>query len=325
MQWSKPRRRYLLLGVVALIIGTGAVPAAALGRGRGPAPKAAAFVAAEITNAVSFSRDLMAFPLGALDPYLQSGLGEFVAHCPLTHRAAHDPIVGPGNANFWHSHDFFGNVSTNHLTTVENLDGQATSCSPTVDDSAYWVPTLLKNGVPIDPTHITIYYQVKRPYDPTKVMPFPHGLRMIAGDAMAMSAQPDYVEQWHCIGTSASAATIPDCGNDDVELVLTFPNCWDGVHLDSANHKSHMFYGQGLNCPVTHPVLVPEMSFRFRWSASGPGVTLSSDTMSGHTMPAGTTAHGDFINTWDDAELARRVSGCLNVAHVCNEAGSVIR
>lgn len=108
-------------------------------------------------------------------------LGEFVAHCPLTRRAAHDPIVGPGNANFWHSHDFFGNVTTDHLSTV-----------------------------------------VKRPYDPTKVTPFPHGLRMIDN------------------------------------LVLTFPNCWDGAHLDSANHKSHMLYGQALNCPMTHPVLVPE-------------------------------------------------------------------
>jgi hypothetical protein len=325
MQWSRLKRHSALLGVIGVMIALGSLPAAALARTRPAAPRAGSFIPAQVGSAVSFSRGLTALPNGSTDPYAQSGLGEFVAHCPLTHRAAHDPIVAPGNAMFWHSHDFFGNVTTNHLSTVANLDGQATSCGPTVDDSAYWVPTLSKNGVPVDPTNITIYYQVKRPYDPTKVKPFPHGLRMVAGDAMAMSAQPDYVAQWHCVGISASQATIPDCGNADVELVLTFPNCWDGVNLDSSNHKSHMFYGQGLNCPTTHPVLVPEMSFRFRWAASGPGVTLSSDTMSVHTMPGGTTAHGDFINTWDDSELARRVTGCLNVAHVCNEAGDVIR
>jgi hypothetical protein len=325
MQWSRVKRHSALLGVVSLMLALGSLPAAALTRKHPAAPRAGSFIPAQVGTAVSFSRGLTALPNGSPDPYAQSGLGEFVAHCPLTQRAAHDPIVAPGNATFWHNHDFFGNVTTNHLSTVANLDGQATSCSPIADDSAYWVPTLSKNGVPVDPTNITIYYQVKRPYDPTKVKPFPHGLRIVAGDAMAMSAQPDYVTQWHCVDISAGQATIPDCGTADAELVLTFPNCWDGVNLDSANHKSHMFYGQGLNCPATHPVLVPEMSFRFRWAASGPGVRLSSDAMSGHAMPGGTTAHGDFINTWDDSELARRVSDCLNVAHVCNEAGDVIR
>lgn len=319
-RWKQKPTSVLLVGVVGLL---GSFPAAAFAQGR--APKSTVYIPAEIAQPVSFTRQLTVLPVGAPDPYAQSGLGEFVAHCPFTHRATHDPIVAPGNPAFAHLHDFFGNVTTNHLSTVTNLDGKATSCNPVADDSAYWVPTLSKNGVIVDPTDITTYYQVKRPYDPAKVKPFPHGLRMVAGDAMAMSVQPDYVAQWHCVGVSESLAIIPDCGTAPVELVLTFPNCWDGINLDSANHKSHMFYGQGLNCPITHPVLVPEMSFRFRWAASGAGVTLSSDSMSGHTMPGGTTAHGDFINTWDDAELARRVTGCLNVAHVCDEGGKVIR
>ena len=36
-----------------------------------------------------------------------------------------------------------------------------------------------------------------------------------------------------------------------------FPSCWDGVNLDSPDHKSHMAYPIGLYndgvCPSTHP------------------------------------------------------------------------
>ena len=311
----------LTFAVLALLGGT--VPATAYSRSL--RTRTTGVLAPEIAAPVAFRRPLTALVPGAPDPFVTSGLGEFVARCPLVRRAAMDPIVAPGNATFGHSHDFFGNKTVDQSSTTASLERQPTSCVPSADASAYWVPTVLKAGVPIHPTEFTIYYQVKRPYDPTKVTPFPYGLRMIAGDAMAMSEQPDYVVQWHCIGESQGFAVIPDCGSHDLELVLTFPNCWDGINLDSANHKSHVFYGRGLNCPLSHPVLLPELSFRVRWAVAGARATLSSDVMPGHTMPGGTTAHGDFMNVWEQAELARRVTGCLTVARVCDVSGSVIR
>jgi hypothetical protein len=39
-----------------------------------------------------------------------------------------------------------------------------------------------------------------------------------------------------------------------------FPMCWDGVNLDSPDHKSHMAYPTGVgngNCPASHPVRIP--------------------------------------------------------------------
>ena len=45
---------------------------------------------------------------------------------------------------------------------------------------------------------------------------------------------------------------------DGMRAQVFFPSCWDGVNLDSADHKSHMAYpiGEYNNgyCPDTHPV-----------------------------------------------------------------------
>ena len=30
-----------------------------------------------------------------------------------------------------------------------------------------------------------------------------------------------------------------------IQMTVAFPQCWDGVHLDSPDHKSHMAYGLG--------------------------------------------------------------------------------
>lgn len=42
---------------------------------------------------------------------------------------------------------------------------------------------------------------------------------------------------------------------------IVFPSCWDGVNLDSEDHKSHMSYPVGGapdsgDCPSSHPVKV---------------------------------------------------------------------
>jgi hypothetical protein len=127
---------------------------------------------------------------------------------------------------------------------------------------------------------------------------------------------------WTCVGTTTVAATIPDCGGRTLELRLHFPECWDGVHLDSADHVSHMAYSHGLSCPADHPVLVPQLTFQFQYPVSGSGVTLSSDhSMSGAAVPGGQTAHGDFINAWNRPALKQRVDDCLHKAIVCASNG----
>ncbi len=263
-------------------------------------------------------------PPGAPNPYGAAGKGEFVALCPFSQRGTIDPIVAPGSTTFWHEHDFFGNETTDPNSTAVTLLAQATTCVPGFDSAAYWVPTLLHWGTPVSPVSASFFYRVVAPQDPSKVQPFPTGLIMVAGSSAAVTAQPASIVRWGCAGSSATGATIPWCHRHDLVLDLHFPECWDGVHLDSADHKSHMAYAQGASCPADHPVLVPQLTFEFQWNVSGRGVTVSSDhTMSGTDVTPGLTAHGDFINAWSPEIMQQRVATCLRAAVICDENGTV--
>jgi uncharacterized protein DUF1996 len=265
-------------------------------------------------------------PPGAPNPYGPQGKGEFVATCPFSHRATQDPIVAPGNFSFWHLHDFFGNGTTDANSVPEFLLGQDTSCIPAFDATGYWVPAVMQNGAPLTAVSADFFYRVVAPQDPSKVQPFPAGLIMVAGSAGATTEQPAYIEQWSCAGTPVVSAVIPTCASGhNLHLTLNFPECWDGVHLDSADHKSHMAYAQGKSCPQDHPVLVPQLTFDMEWTITGPGVvTVSSDhTMSGSDVTPGLTAHGDFMDGWNPETLEQRTTHCLQAAVICDKNGVI--
>ena len=68
---------------------------------------------------------------------------------------------------------------------------------------------------------------------------------------------------------STLSPTPPDCGGGTLVLQLRFPDCWDGVNLDSADHKSHMAYTVSGVCPSNYPVPVPLLEFNVRYQTSG--------------------------------------------------------
>ena len=45
--------------------------------------------------------------------------------------------------------------------------------------------------------------------------------------------------------------------NTWLELHVNYPDCWDGEHLDSSDHTSHMAQSRDYVCPASHPVKVP--------------------------------------------------------------------
>lgn len=114
------------------------------------------------------------------------------------------------------------------------------------------------------------------------------------------------------VGDSGSQSQLrqdfPTCGRDEhVILELHFPDCWDGVHLDSANHKSHMAYSGGANatCPADHPVKVPQIVFEvWYYGVTGSGLSFSSG--------GPYTFHGDVFSAWDPRAAAGLVDECLN-------------
>ena len=249
---------------------------------------------------------------------------EFNAACTISHRLPDDPIVFPGMAGASHLHTFWGNRSTSATSTNESLFAStATSCDPPEDRSAYWVPSLLENGKVVDPHGVTVYYG-SRLSDPTATVPFPEGFRMIVGDAKRQVATPKGAPgQFWCAGAGGEVGRSAD-GNWPVcaptaELTyqLTFPDCWDGVHLDSPDHRSHVgpTGPDGTCASGKFPVAIPSLSFVIGYPARGgaAGFELASGMAS--------SMHGDFMNAWETRPLAERVRNCITQKAKCDSFG----
>jgi hypothetical protein len=269
---------------------------------------------------------LAAASLGLLSaaPALGGGrqLVNFLARCNVSGEGAVDPIVFPGQPGMSHMHTFFGNKGVNAFSTLESLRGQQTSCSRRSDTAAYWVPTLYRDGKVVRPTEAVAYYTVR---EGSRVQAYPPGLKVVAGDMTARAPQSLHVVWWTCAvpGVVAAAAVPPaDCSTNTIsarrrsttrgprsdlvgiQLHVRFPDCWDGRHLDSADHHRHMAYSRGEVCSRDHPVKVPSLILIVDYPlASGRGVTLASGgRLSGH---------GDFFNAWNQSALKAIVRDCV--------------
>jgi hypothetical protein len=304
------------------------------------------------------------FLVGAATALAAPGSGYFSVSCELSHRLPHDPIVHPHHPGASHSHEFYGNRSTNAHSTLASMRGAGTTCKRGEDKSGYWIPTLYKYGTAVEADSMTVYYRTASRSAPT-VQPLPDGLQMIAGDADAKEVQDDDFVDWTCtqgnvfsdsiLGKGAAKhrlrkararlrrvkkdrdatrralraaredlkialldvkpSSLPSCPNGGrIHLTLNFPDCWDGRRLDSADHKSHMFYSEWsageARCPASHPVPVPAISFSISWPVGdGRGARLASGPVR--------TMHGDVFSAWDPGMLASHVVRCLHAEDDC--------
>lgn len=238
---------------------------------------------------------------------------QFVVECPFSHALPDDPIVYPGRAGASHLHDFFGNTSADADSTLDSLEGAATTCEQQLDRASYWAPALLDpTGRAVEPEKSTAYYRAGEGVDPTTIRPYPAGLAMIAGDMTATEPQPLSVTSWTCGASAERSSTIPTCPADrGVRMIVTFPDCWDGEHLDSADHRSHVAYSHGGACPDGFPVSVPQLTFTVAYPVTG--------DPAGYALASGgaLSGHADFVNAWDEDKLATEVQSCLHRGVVC--------
>ena len=258
----------------------------------------------------------------------------FYANCRFSHTSNDDPIVYPNEPGRSHDHTFFGNRSTDAASAPATLRAARTTCKPTADRAAYWVPTLYQHGREVRPAKGQFYYNL-RGYD--RMQAFPAGLRMIAGDAHAHHPQSTRVVYWACGGSggirTTPSTTVParcpvvqatftvhlkKCQTCDLvrqqvtrhvktwlELHVNYPDCWDGEHLDSPDHKSHTAHSRDYVCPASHPVKVPLIRLMIRYPiVDARGVTLASGGQ--------LTGHADFVNAWDQRVLERLVDECFH-------------
>jgi hypothetical protein len=263
-----------------------------------------------------------------------------------------DPIVYPGQPGASHLHQFFGNREANASSAFESLRTTGGSTCNWMKDangdflpiaanrSAYWVPALLDGtGNVVRPDYLTVYYKRHTTMNgcrPTgqavpigTCVPLPHGLRYIFGRSLAnLAGTLDKGYEYRC--------EAPDTGHyANLEDVLaacppgfriigwaSAPSCWDGTHLDSPNHRDHMAYadwvpGEGtLQCPPTHPYLIPHFELGQVWNVDGldpSKLQLSSDSAAPGEK-RGSTYHADWWGAWDDGVMMTWNDNCIEKA-----------
>jgi hypothetical protein len=250
----------------------------------------------------------------------------WIVSCTFSHSLPDDPIVAFRQPGVSHLHDFVGANTTDAFSTFESLRTGGTTCAMPGDKSSYWVPALYEDGVQILPqsnsgNNVFYYRRIGAP-DGTVVQPFPPGLRIIIGNARAMSPQENpglgTTIVFNCgpgeQGTPPLPAPPTECASGIMVISFNFPNCWDGVNLDSADHRSHMSYPVNSRCPASHPVNLPRLEAFFRYIVgTGPigAITLASGPYY--------TAHQDFFNAWHPNALQTLLTNCINAGIDCGE------
>jgi hypothetical protein len=260
-------------------------------------------------------------------------IGAFRTVCLPTHMNNDDPIVFPGQPGRAHLHTFFGNTGTNaYSTTTSLLNTGNSSCRGGISNrTAYWVSSMVdtRTNVAVMPQESHFYYKTGyRGVRSADIRAFPVGLRMIAGDPRNTSSS--YVGgSWRflCHNNNTEATRGPNIQNcavgDKLVQEVYFPACWDGVNLDSPDHKSHMAYprADGGGCPSSHPVPMPEITVNIYYLITEPNQAthwrLSSDNYSG---PAGYSSHADWWNGWVQSDLESWVRNCINTSRDCHSS-----
>jgi hypothetical protein len=239
--------------------------------------------------------------------------GLIVSTCTFSHRSNDDPIVYPNLSGVSHSHDFFGNATTDASSTYASLLGHSTTCGVAGDTAAYWAPTLSVNGIAVKPAALGAYYAV---FGTQPVHPLPAGLEMIAKGA----GNVHFSCFSHSMPTQAFTV-MPSCKPGQLMAIgVNFPSCWNGADLDSPDHMSHMTYPVHNVCPAGYPVIVPRLSVWVMYKAvpHGSVITLSSGALD--------TAHADYIQSWNQQTLSTLENYCLVGHRECyKEMGLVLR
>lgn len=319
-----------------------------------------------VTWKMNAGEGLTAFGSSAIPPVVAEGNeGAFRNRCGLSKFSWNDPIVYPGQPNKAHHHTFFGHTGIDAFTTTANIraPGASTSCrGGRTNLSGYWSGSLIDifTRLPIKPLDVLLYYKAtglpyfgalmvngKKEYPRTT--PFPVGFRMIAGQPGAMALPNPAHFSWSCFIPSpggnregTSGPTIPPvCGpGDQLRVRIDFPMCWDGVNLDSPDHKSHMAYPVRMPgtqiyydpykpymCPTTHPKVMPQLSYTVNYPIpAGTDLTkwrLAADMYSVN-LPGGWSMHADFLNGHDPEIQAIWVRECLGGDRGYNADGTQV-
>ncbi|KAH8649455.1 hypothetical protein BGZ60DRAFT_534688 [Tricladium varicosporioides] len=269
----------------------------------------------------------------------------WTVNCGVLSIQRSDPIVNPGGPS-GHVHAISGGTAFQRLMPGADttINAKQTTCDKFTDRSNYWAPQLYhqKNGMfeLVPYTGVNSYYKnytcsynpnAKYCPTPTDARAFPPGLRMLAGDPLRRtydaSIQSNQAILWETGNTGEKPGFPTGPLADRIQANIRFPSCWDGVNIDSPDHKSHVAYPDpakgdtaGGMCPESHPVALISIGAEFGFSTQQAGLTgQSASTLvlsNGDTTGYG--AHADFIQGWQNSEaLENSFANCNGIGSAC--------
>ncbi len=256
--------------------------------------------------------------------------GDFRTWCEFSHMNFDDFVVFPGQPGVSHLHTYFGNTGANASSTIDSIakSGNSTCRGGILNRSGYWVPSLIdtRTGTPVRPRGAHVYYKTNGMVSAT-IKAFPTGLRMIAGNAKATGPQDlQALGGFECHERpELSGPQVQNCPvGGTMTAGVNFPTCWDGVNLDSPDHKSHMAYtfynGFAWVCPASHPVVGPAIAIIAVYEITDANAyrywRLSSDNYSA-SLPGGYSMHADWVNGWKPEIMGTFVNHCLRASKDC--------
>jgi Domain of unknown function (DUF1996)/Domain of unknown function (DUF4124) len=293
-------------------------------------------ISKNISQTIGFNeKRIVASNLAKDQPAAGDGDGQFRIKCDVSHMANDDPIVYPNQPGAAHHHTFFGNTSINYKSDLSNLSiaGNSTCMGGIANRSAYWVPSMIdtSSNTPLKPIFALWYYKTGYIVPRQQITAPPKGLRMITGNMKSTTALLGKSPEFTCFKdgdySSWSEKNIPSCKKGRIIVEhITFPQCWDGINLDSPDHKSHMAEADITlstpnKCPSSHPIAIPVISLNIQYEITAAEGTsnwrLSSDNYAVNGYNAGYSVHADWVNGWDEKVMAGIVKNCLNAGKEC--------
>jgi hypothetical protein len=248
----------------------------------------------------------------------------FTVDCPFSHRAPDDPIVLPGRPGASHVHDFFGATGTDADSTAASIRGGPTTCADRHDTAAYWVPALYDGARPVDPDLVRAYYRAAPGANVDDVRVLPAGMELVEGDPHRVAGDWPSLDRvaWGCGMRPATLHHRPpgDCTvNAPLTLRLVFPDCWDGRHAASADHRSHVAHSTDGRCPPSQPVPILQVQLSVQYPVWRPGPGASSPRAGDLVLASGRWegSHGDVLNGWDQARLRQETDLCVRALANC--------
>ncbi|KAL7270404.1 hypothetical protein RUND412_006892 [Rhizina undulata] len=230
------------------------------------------------------------------------------------------------------------------------LESTCSSCQVKQDNSAYWVPELYfhdtaGNFVGVNQTGGMLAYYLLRG---DNITAFPPNFRMIAGDPTLRNFSYPNVEKslwtdadrtqaalrqkavgYNCLNYDEAAnpalglKAFPqgmEC-KDGVRSEVFFPSCWNGVDIDSDNHRDHMAYPSLLDdgtCPDGFPVRVASLFYEVIWDVYA-FTGQAGEFVWSHGDPTGYGYHGDFMNGWQQTVLQSAIDTCTNLSGIITD------